>query len=320
MTPSRFPRIGRPTGWPGRPVLTCSSTPTTRSTGIPGARRRSRRAEGRGQADLPVDRLLGLPLVPRHGARELRESRRSPALMNEHFVSIKVDREERPDLDQIYMTAVQVMTGHGGWPMSVFLTPDLEPFYGGTYFPPDRLAGHAGLSRGPARACTGPGRSGATRSSSSAGEMTERLQPMGDVAAPRRGCARASSILDQAARGLARSASTRVHGGFGQAPKFPHPMDLRVLLRQHARTGDDHALHVVRHTLDKMARGGIYDHLGGGFARYSTDERWLVPHFEKMLYDNALLASVYLEAYQAHRRPRASPGSPARRSTTSSAG
>ena len=110
-----------------------------------------------------------------------------------------------------------------------------------------------------------------------------------------------------------------LHGGFGQAPKFPHPMDLRVLLRQHARTGDDHALHVVRHTLDKMARGGIYDHLGGGFARYSTDERWLAPHFEKMLYDNALLASVYLEAFQVTGDP-SSPRSPARRSTTSSAG
>ena len=110
-----------------------------------------------------------------------------------------------------------------------------------------------------------------------------------------------------------------MHGGFGRAPKFPHPMDIRMLLRHHARTGDDHALHAVRHTLDKMARGGIYDHLGGGFARYSTDDRWLVPHFEKMLYDNALLTSAYLEAYQAT-RDADSPASPARRWTTSSAG
>ena len=126
--------------------------------------------------------------------------------------------------------------------------------------------------------------------------MTEHLRSVGTVPAGKGELG--VELLDGAARSLARNFDP-THGGFGQAPKFPHPMDLRVLLRQHARTGDAHALHMVRHTLDKMARGGIYDHLGGGFARYSTDERWLVPHFEKMLYDNALLASVYLEAYQA---------------------
>ena len=228
--------------------------------------------------------------------------------MNEHFVNIKVDREERPDLDQIYMAAVQAMTGHGGWPMSVFLTPDLKPFYGGTYFPPDRLPRDARLpARAPERRPR-PGTSGGTRSSPSAGEMTEQLRAIGTRPGvggrPRR---RRCSTTPSAS---SRAAFDPPHGGFGDAPKFPHPMDLKVLLRQHARTGDAHALHMVRHTLDKMARGGIYDHLGGGFARYSTDDRWLVPHFEKMLYDNALLASVYLEAYQAHPRPRVRPRGP----------
>ena len=218
------------------------------------------------------------------------------ALMNEHFVSIKVDREERPDLDQIYMTAVQAMTGHGGWPMSVFLTPDLKPFYGGTYFPPDRLAAGCPASRASCRASHEAWTERRDEIVASAGEMTEHLRSVGTVPAGKGDLG--VELLDGAARSLAR-AFDPTHGGFGQAPKFPHPMDLRVLLRQHARTGDAHALHMVRHTLDKMARGGIYDHLGGGFDRYSTDERWLVPHFEKMLYDNALLASVYLEAYQA---------------------
>ena len=138
--------------------------------------------------------------------------------------------------------------------------------------------------------------------------MTEQLRAMGEIAA---GSERPLDLrqLDQAARALLKNFDS-THGGFGSAPKFPHPMDLRVLLRQYARTGDDARLHAVKHTLDKMARGGIYDHLGGGFARYSTDERWLVPHFEKMLYDNALLASVYLEAFPGDRRRRIRPGGP----------
>ena len=217
------------------------------------------------------------------------------ALMNEHFVNVKVDREERPDLDQIYMTAVQAMTSHGGWPMSVFLTPDLKPFYGGTYFPPTDSRGMPGFPR----VLLGVHQAWVERRDDvlrSAGEMTDQLRSMGSVPAGQGGMDFA--VLDEAARALLRAFDPR-HGGFGAAPKFPHPMDLRVLLRQHARTGDAHALHAVRHTLEKMARGGIYDHLGGGFARYSTDESWLVPHFEKMLYDNALLASAYLEAYQA---------------------
>jgi uncharacterized protein len=221
------------------------------------------------------------------------------ALMNAHFVNVKVDREERPDIDQIYMAAVQAMTDHGGWPMSVFLTPDLKPFYGGTYYPPTDSRGMPGFPR----VLMSVHRAWQDRREEivrSAGELTERIQLMGTIPPPQGGLE--VRLLDQAERGLARAFDPS-HGGFGAAPKFPHPMDIRVLLRHHARTRDEHALHMVRLTLDKMARGGIYDHLGGGFARYSTDERWLVPHFEKMLYDNALLATVYLEAYQSTRDP-----------------
>jgi uncharacterized protein YyaL (SSP411 family) len=231
-----------------------------------------------------------------------RESFENPdiaALMNEHFVNIKVDREERPDLDQIYMSAVMAMTGHGGWPMSVFLTPDLKPFFGGTYFPPADSRGMAGFPR----ILVGVHRAWQERQDEvleSATAMTEQLQALSRV--PKGTGTFDHTIIDRSARALARSFDP-VHGGFGRAPKFPHPMDLKVLLRHHAQSDDGHSLHVVRHTLDKMARGGIYDHLGGGFARYSTDDRWLVPHFEKMLYDNALLTSVYLEAYQATRDP-----------------
>jgi uncharacterized protein YyaL (SSP411 family) len=229
--------------------------------------------------------------------RESFENPEIAALMNEHFINIKVDREERPDLDQIYMSAVMAMTGHGGWPMSVFLTPELKPFFGGTYFPPADSRGMAGFPR----VLLSVHRAWQERRDEiveSAAEMTERLRSY--TALAKGSGALEPLLLDQAARALERAFDAR-HGGFGQAPKFPHPMDLKVLLRHHARTGQEHALHIVRHTLDKMARGGIYDHLGGGFARYSTDDRWLVPHFEKMLYDNALLAGAYLEAYQVTR-------------------
>jgi uncharacterized protein len=227
-----------------------------------------------------------------------RESFENPAiaaLMNEHFVNIKVDREERPDLDQIYMSAVMAMTGQGGWPMSVFLTPELEPFFGGTYFPPSDSRGMAGFPRVLSSVHTA-WQERREEIIESAAEMTRHLRAAGTL--PESSGSLEIRLLDQAARTTMRSFDP-LHGGFGHAPKFPHPMDLKVLLRHHSRTSDSQALHVVKHTLDKMARGGIYDHLGGGFARYSTDDRWLVPHFEKMLYDNALLTSAYLEAYQA---------------------
>ncbi len=226
-----------------------------------------------------------------------RESFENPdiaAIMNERYVNIKVDREERPDLDNLYMAAVQALTGHGGWPMSVFLTPDLEPFYGGTYYPPTDSRGMPGFPR----VLLSVERAWNERRDEilgAAGEMTSQLRSAGSI--PASGGELDATLLDGAAKALGR-AFEPIHGGFGSSPKFPHPMDLRVLLREHARTGDQHALHMVTHTLDKMARGGIYDHLGGGFARYSTDEQWLAPHFEKMLYDNALLSTVYLEAFQ----------------------
>ncbi len=196
-----------------------------------------------------------------------RESFENPdiaALMNEHFVNIKVDREERPDLDQIYMSAVMAMTGHGGWPMSVFLTPDVKPFFGGTYFPPSDSRGMAGFPR----VLLGVHHAWQERQDEileSAAAMTEQLQGLSRI--PKGKGAFDRALLERAARVLARSFDP-VHGGFGRAPKFPHPMDLKVLLRHHAQSGDAHSLHVVRHTLDKMARGGIYDHLGGGFALF----------------------------------------------------
>jgi uncharacterized protein YyaL (SSP411 family) len=232
--------------------------------------------------------------------RESFEDAGVAATMNEQFVNVKVDREERPDVDAIYMAAVQAMTGHGGWPMSVFLTPDGRPFYGGTYFPPADRHGMPGFSR-VLESVAKAWRDRRAEILESAGQMTEQLQSLGQAGSAA-GAILDPALLDLAARALAK-AYEPIHGGFGSAPKFPHPMDLQVLLRRQARTGDVHALHMARHTLDRMARGGIYDQLGGGFARYSTDDRWLVPHFEKMLYDNALLTTTYLEAYQAAKDP-----------------
>ena len=232
--------------------------------------------------------------------RESFESPEIAALMNEHFINVKVDREERPDVDQIYMAAVQAMNqGHGGWPMSVFLTPDGKPFFAGTYFPPRDSRGMPGFPR----VLLSVAKAWEERSgdlAASAAEMVEHIDRAGRL--PSAEGELSTKLLDDAVRALARAFEPN-HGGFGRAPKFPHPMDLMVLMRRFARTGDANALHMVRLTLDKMARGGIYDHLGGGFARYSTDERWLVPHFEKMLYDNALLASTYTEAFQLTRDP-----------------
>ncbi|HLJ93432.1 MAG TPA: thioredoxin domain-containing protein, partial [Gemmataceae bacterium] len=220
-------------------------------------------------------------------------------ILNDHFVSIKVDREERPDLDQVYMTAVQMLTGQGGWPMSMFLTPDLKPFYGGTYFPPDDRYGRPGFKR----LLLALGEAWQSRRgeiTESSDQITERLQQASRVE-PADG-ELDESLLQNAVRMHARVFDS-TYGGFGQAPKFPHAVELGLLLRLWKRFGDDQALHMARLTLDRMAGGGIYDHLGGGFHRYSTDERWLVPHFEKMLYDNALLTAAYLDAYQATGEP-----------------
>ncbi|HEY1297309.1 MAG TPA: thioredoxin domain-containing protein [Chloroflexota bacterium] len=226
--------------------------------------------------------------------RESFEDQRIADQMNASFVSIKVDREERPDLDGIYMQAVQAMTGSGGWPMTVFLTPDGVPFYGGTYYPPVDRGQMPGFPRVLA-AISDAWRNRRQEVVQSGSRLRESLQQsLPSAASPSELDA---SILDAASVGLKKQ-HDRVDGGLGGAPKFPQPMALEFLLRSWKRAHDADALLVVTHTLDHMARGGIYDHLGGGFARYSTDNEWLVPHFEKMLYDNAQLARAYLMAYQ----------------------
>lgn len=217
------------------------------------------------------------------------------AQMNAGFVNIKVDREERPDLDQIYMNAVTALTGSGGWPMSVFLTPDLRPFFGGTYWPPAARWGRPGFRE----ILTAVQEAWQDRREAVLRQADELTQAVLHASQPVEGSgALDEQVLQRALRSLLQNAD-RTYGGFGTAPKFPHPMDLRVLLRCARRFDNSEAVEVATLTLDKMSQGGIYDHLGGGFARYSTDARWLAPHFEKMLYDNALLVSAYLEAYQS---------------------
>ncbi len=225
--------------------------------------------------------------------RESFEDAAIAAFLNAHFISIKVDREERPDVDKIYMTTAQAMTGQGGWPLNCFLTPDLKPFYAGTYFPPDGKFGQPGFlhilhqiaklwqsSRGKVLA--------------SAEDLHARLaafvlpQPGDGLLPPR--------LLDDAAAKFKQEYDPR-HGGFGGAPKFPRPSLPAFLLRHDLRAHDAEAAQMVLHTCDAMAAGGIHDQLGGGFARYSVDARWLVPHFEKMLYDNAQLLHLYLDAF-----------------------
>ncbi|MDO8750322.1 MAG: thioredoxin domain-containing protein [Dehalococcoidia bacterium] len=213
--------------------------------------------------------------------------------MNESFVCIKVDREERPDVDAIYMQAVQVQTGRGGWPMTVFLTPEGKPFYGGTYFPPDDQHGMPGLPRLLTAMAEGY-RSRRAEVVRSAAQLVDHLRS--GVKAAQGTEPLTAEILSTAYQGLA-SEFDGEHGGFGSAPKFPQPMIHEFLLRYHSRTNDAQALSMVDFTLECMARGGMYDQLGGGFHRYSTDPFWMVPHFEKMLYDNALLSRLYLHTY-----------------------
>jgi uncharacterized protein len=220
-------------------------------------------------------------------------------LMNEHFVSVKVDREERPDVDSIYMSAVQAMTGHGGWPMTVFLMPDGSPFYGGTYFPPEPRHGLPSF-RQVLSVVADAYHTRRDEVAESAAGLRDALAQSTRLRAP--AAAVDLSILDGAYRRMAGSYDTQ-YGGFGTAPKFPQPLALEFVLRHHARTGDEQPLRLLRHTLRQMADGGMYDHLGGGFHRYSVDRQWLVPHFEKMLYDNALLARLYARAYQATQEP-----------------
>jgi uncharacterized protein YyaL (SSP411 family) len=235
--------------------------------------------------------------------RESFEDEATAALMNERFVCVKVDREERPDVDSIYMTAVQQMTGRGGWPMTVFLTPQGAPFYGGTYYPPEPRYGMPSF-RQVLLAVSEAWRERRDDVDRSADDLREMLRQ--NAAVLPAASALDAGVLDRAYAELARRFDPR-WGGFGAAPKFPQAMVLELLLRHWKRTGSAEALEMATLTLRRMAEGGMYDHVGGGFARYSTDAQWLVPHFEKMLYDNALLARVYLHAWQAtgdpeHRR------------------
>ena len=216
------------------------------------------------------------------------------AILNEHFISIKVDREERPDIDSIYMDAVVALTGRGGWPMTMFLTPEDEPFYGGTYFPPSERHGMPSFQR-VLTSIIDAWENRRDQVDANATNMRGRLAQSSQLK-PQPG-ELSTDLLDAAFDQLYQFYDDH-EGGFGSAPKFPQGMTLEFLLRQHMRTGEPAPLAMVTHTLRKMANGGMYDQLGGGFHRYSTDAHWLAPHFEKMLYDNALLARVYLYAWQ----------------------
>ncbi len=229
------------------------------------------------------------------------ENEEIAAIMNELFVNIKVDREERPDVDGIYMTAVQIMTGRGGWPLTVFLTPEKKPFFGGTYFPPEDQGGRPGF-----RTLLGQV-SGFYQESKNDPETVAKMEELLErIRESSKGPAGAESLagvdVEVAVNQFNRSYDRRF-GGFGGAPKFPPSARLMLLLRHYYETGDAQTLNVIKGTLDGMLKGGMYDQLGGGFHRYSVDEKWLIPHFEKMLYDNALLAPVYLAAYQMTGEP-----------------
>lgn len=253
------------------------------------------------QQDRPI--LLSIGYAACHWchvmAHESFEDEATATYMNEHFINVKVDREERPDLDSIYMQSVAALTGQGGWPMTVFLTPDGRPFYGGTYFPPTPRYGMPSfmqLMQGIVNAWQTNRDVVEKQASDIAGHIGRTLvmEPQPDVLE--------KSMFSRAAAALFNQFDKQ-RGGFGGAPKFPPSMTLEFLLRHYLQSGDGMALHMVELTLQKMAYGGMYDQIGGGFARYSTDVHWLVPHFEKMLYDNALLARVYLHAWQVTGNP-----------------
>ncbi len=227
-------------------------------------------------------------------AHESFESEAIAEILNRDFVSIKVDREERPDVDRVYMTFVQATTGSGGWPMSVWLTPDLKPFYGGTYYPPDARWGRPGFAE-ILREIARVWQQERGKVQTSADNLTEQIkglravEPGSDIPGP-----------DALKEGVAQFAQTfdQARGGFGGAPKFPRPSELFFLLRETARTGDYTPAFMVAKTLQAMALGGMRDHVGGGFHRYSVDANWRVPHFEKMLYDQAQITLAMLETFQ----------------------
>jgi uncharacterized protein YyaL (SSP411 family) len=252
-------------------------------------------AEAR-RRDVPV--LLSVGYAACHWchvmAHESFEDEATAAQMNAGFVCVKVDREERPDVDSVYMAATQALTGHGGWPMTVFTTPDGRPFYCGTYFPPRPAHGMPSF-RQLLAAVTDAWRTRREDLEAAGTRIAEGISARLDLGTP---TPLTAEVLDRAVAALAEGFDER-WGGFGGAPKFPPSMVLEFLLRHSARTGDDRALRMARGTLEAMARGGIHDQLAGGFARYSVDAQWVVPHFEKMLYDNALLLRVYLHLWRA---------------------
>ncbi|WGW11308.1 thioredoxin domain-containing protein [Saxibacter everestensis] len=252
--------------------------------------------------DLPV--LLSVGYAACHWchvmAHESFENPDTAAVMNAHFVNIKVDREERPDIDSVYMNALQAMTGQGGWPMTVFLTPDAEPFYAGTYYPPRPRYQQPSFLQVLA-AIDDAWRNRRTELTASAADLVDRLREQGALPA---GSLPDAAVLDAAVVKLADDFDPR-DGGFGGAPKFPPSMSLIQLLRHHARTDDRSALDMATVTCRTMAHGGIYDQLAGGFSRYSVDANWRVPHFEKMLYDNALLLRAYTQFWLATGEPLA---------------
>jgi uncharacterized protein YyaL (SSP411 family) len=232
-------------------------------------------------------------------AHESFENEDIARLMNDNFINIKVDREERPDLDTVYMEAVQSITGRGGWPLTVFLTPEGNPFYGGTYFPLEDRHGLTGFPR-VLRTVSDAYRNRRGDIEQSTQQITKALI---SKSARDTGSQPLTVDIPKQAYSAIRQNFDGVNSGFGQAPKFPQPMVLEFLLRYYLNTHEKDALEMVTSTLEKMAKGGIYDHIGGGFHRYATDNRWLVPHFEKMLYDNALLSQLYLHTYLVTKMP-----------------
>ena len=224
-------------------------------------------------------------------------------MMNKDFINIKIDREERPDLDEIYMTATQLLTQRGGWPNSVFLTPDLKPFYAGTYFPPTDMPGRPGFPT----ILDAVQEAWVTREAEvieSANQISDTIEMATSKGFTALTAKPLNRSLITGALDYLRTTYSHAYGGFGNAPKFPSPANLELLLSEYERAADAALLKMVKHTLDMMAYGGMYDQIGGGFHRYAVDAKWLVPHFEKMLYDNAQLAKVYLRAYQLTQEPR----------------